>query len=101
MNIPLEDLHEFVRLAVDAGIQTYISHTEPTADRIKQSDAKRYISRQGFQPVMLKKWVQARLITPVKLGEAQNSAVWYSLADIKKVISSLELKRICNDNNII
>lgn len=98
MNIKLEELHDFVSLAVDAGIQSYLSKIEPNSDRIKQADAKRYISRYGFQPVMLQKWVNARMLTPIKSGEKQNSAVWYSLADIKKVICSINLKRINNEN---
>ncbi len=98
MNVRLEDLLQFVTQAVDAGVQNYIKDIEPSQDRIKQSDAKRYIAKRGFQPVMLSKWVSARLLTPVKVGEAQNSAVWYSLADIKKVICSVQLKQMCNND---
>lgn len=94
MNIALEDLHEFVSFAVDAGIQGYLKRTEPATDRIKQSDAKRYLARCGFQPAMLHKWVSAKLLSPEKVGEKQNSAVWYSLADIKKVICAIKLKQI-------
>ena len=100
MNVSMQDLLQFVTTAVDAGIQNYLKNTQPSQDRIKQSDAKRYIAKLGFQPVMLRKWVDARLLTPVKLGEAQNAAVWYSLAEIKKVISTIQLKRLCNDENL-
>ena len=96
MNIELKDLLAFVTLAVDAGVQSYIRSVEPSSDRINQADAKKYIARLGFQPVMLRKWVDARLLTPIKSGERQNAAVWYSLADIKKVISSTTLKQMCN-----
>lgn len=98
MNISLDSLHDFVAQAVDAGIQGYLRKLEPKSDRIKQADAKRYIKRYGFQPSMLRKWVAARLLTPIKVGEKQNSAVWYSLADIKKVICAVNLKRINNEN---
>lgn len=96
MNIALEDLHEFVAFAVDAGIQGYIKRIEPAADRIKQADAKRYIARYGYKPATLRKWVDAKLIAPDKTGDKPNSAVWYSLADIKKVIASICLKQINN-----
>ena len=99
MNITLQDLMEIVSKAVDAGVQSYIKSTEPSQDRIKQSDAKHYIAKLGFQPVMLSKWADAHLLTPVKVGEAQNSAVWYSLAEIKSVIASIQLKKICNEDN--
>lgn len=98
MNIAISDLLGFVTQAVDAGVQQYIKTVEPAADRIKQADAKRYLSKLGFQPALLAKWVNARLITPVKSGDTQNSAVWYSLTDIKKLIASIRLKQICNDN---
>lgn len=98
MEVSLDILYEFVSQAVDAGIQSYLRKIEPASDKIKQSDAKRYIARYGFQPVMLRKWVDAKLLTPVKMGEKQNSAVWYSLADIKKVICTINLKRINSDN---
>lgn len=89
---------QFVSTAVDAGVQAYIKSVEPSQDRIKQADAKRYIAKLGFQPVMLIKWADAHLLTPVKVGEAQNSAVWYSLAEIKNVITSIQLKKICNED---
>ena len=98
MNISLQDLMQFVSKAVDAGVQAYIKSVEPSQDRIKQADAKRYIAKLGFQPVMLSKWADAHLLTPVKVGEAQNSAVWYSLAEIKNVITSIQLKKICNED---
>ena len=89
---------QFVSTAVDAGVQAYIKSVEPSQDRIKQADAKRYIAKLGFQPVMLSKWADAHLLTPIKVGEAQNSAVWYSLAEIKNVITSIQLKKICNED---
>ena len=98
MNISLQALMQFVSTAVDAGVQAYIKSVEPSQDRIKQADAKRYIAKLGFQPVMLSKWADAHLLTPVKVGEAQNSAVWYSLAEIKNVITSIQLKKICNED---
>ena len=91
MDIELKDLLAFVTQAVDAGVQSYIKSVEPSSDRIRQADAK-----MGYLPVMLRKWSDAHLLTPVKVGEAQNASVFYSLAEIKNVISSLRLKAITN-----
>ena len=96
MNIELKDLLAFVTQAVDAGVQSYIRSVEPSSDCINQADAKKYIARLGFQPVMLRKWSDAHLLTPTKLGERQNAPVIYSLAEIKAVISSVRLKSLCN-----
>ena len=97
MDIEMKDLLEFGTQAVDAGVQSYLRSVEPSADRVNQADAKRYIARLGYQPVMLRKWSDARLLTPVKVGERQNAPVYYSLAEIKKLISSLKLKSITNE----
>ena len=94
MNIELKDLLGLISEAVDAGVQKYVKSIDPAADYIKQSEAKRYISRLGYKPAMLQRWTDARLLTPVKTGDAQNSSVLYSLSDIKAVMSSLRLHGI-------
>ena len=94
MQIELKDLLSLISEAVDAGVQKYVKSIDPAADYIKQSEAKRYISRLGYKPAMLQRWTDARLLTPVKTGDAQNSSVLYSLSDIKAVISSLRLHGI-------
>lgn len=96
MNIEMKELLDFVSLAVDAGVQSYIKSIEPDHDHIKQGEAKRYIARLGYKPAMLQRWVNARLLTPVKTGNAQNAVVLYSLSDIKTLISTLHLKGITN-----
>lgn len=96
MNIELKDLLKFVSTAVDAGVQSYVRSCEPAADYIKQGEAKRYIQKLGFKPVMLQRWVDGGLLTPVKTGDAQNSARIYSLAEIKSLISSIRLKDCTN-----
>lgn len=88
----MKDLLAFVSEAVDAGVQRYMKSCDPQTDLIKQAEAKRYIRRLGYRPVMLQRWVDARLLTPVKTGDAQNAAVMYSLSDIKTLVSSLRLK---------
>ena len=95
--IKLNELQELITLAVDAGVQEYIRSTEPGSDLIKQGEARRYISGRGFRPVMLRKWTEEGLLIASK-GESRNSAIWYSLSEIKKLICTLKLKEICNNN---
>ena len=64
--------------------------SEPKSDMLKQADAKRYLSKLGYQPVMLRKWAEQHLITPVKTGNAQNAPVMYSLVEIKQLIFSIQ-----------
>lgn len=92
----MKDLLDFVTSAVDAGVQSYIKSIEPSRDYIKQEEAKRYISRIGYKSTLLQRWVNANMLTPIKTGDAQSAAVLYSLSDIKKLISTLRLKKITN-----
>lgn len=99
INISLHDLLGLVSTAVAAGVQDYIKGIDPEQDRIKQTEARRYLKTRGFKPVMLRKWTDAGLLHPVKTGETQNCATIYSLAEIKKAISTVRLKAICNLND--
>ena len=99
MDIELKDLLALVTEAVDAGVQSYVRSIDPQSDYVKQGEAKRYLQRMGFRPAMLQRWVDARLLTPVKTGDAQNATVMYSMADIKALISSIRLKGIANKSD--
>ena len=90
MKISLNQLRNIISASADIGVQRYIKTMEPESDRIKQEEAKRYLEKMGYQPVMLKKWRKDNLLVPVKMGVSRNSAVWYSLTDIKELIFSLQ-----------
>jgi len=90
MKISLNQLRNIISASADIGVQRYIKTMEPESDRIKQEEAKRYLEKMGYQPVMLKKWRRDNLLVPVKMGDSRNSAVWYSLTDIKELIFSLQ-----------
>lgn len=96
MNIELKDLLSLVTDAVDAGVQKYVRSCDPSADYIKQGEAKRYLQKLGFKAAMLQRWVDGGLLTPVKTSDAQNASVLYSMADIKALISSIRLKGMTN-----
>ena len=90
MKISLNQLRNIISASADIGVQRYIKTMEPESDRIKQEETKRYLEKMGYQPVMLKKWCRDNLLVPVKMGDSRNSAVWYSLTDIKELIFSLQ-----------
>lgn len=99
LEIRIDDLMAFVTDAVDAGVQAYIRETEPQSDSLNKAAAKKYVKKLGFAPYEIDKWVQEGLLHPVKAGDAQNSALRFSLAEIKKVISTLKLKKLINTQN--
>ncbi|MBQ4196550.1 MAG: hypothetical protein II659_01715 [Bacteroidales bacterium] len=86
----MNQLRNIISASADIGVQRYIKTMEPESDRIKQEEAKRYLEKMGYQPIMLKKWRKDNLLVPVKMGDARNSAVWYSLTDIKELIFTLQ-----------
>ena len=90
MEISLSDLKRIITTAAEIGVENYMKVRDPESDMMKQADAKRYLSKLGIQPVMLHKWADQKLLTPVKTGDAQNSPVMSSLAEIKQVIFSLQ-----------
>jgi hypothetical protein len=90
MEISLADLRKIITSAVEVGVENYMKAREPETDMLKQADAKRYLSKVGIQPVMLKKWVDCSLLTPVKTGSSQNAPVMYSLAEIKELIFTMQ-----------
>ena len=90
MEISLSGFKRIITTAAELGVENYMKAREPESDMMKQADAKRYLSKLGIQPVMLRKWADQKLITPVKTGDAQNAPVMYSLVEIKQLIFSLQ-----------
>lgn len=94
MNISLEQLMSYTTQAVEAGIHGYIQNLNPRKDKIKQSDAKRLLESKGISQTKLKEWVDLQLLNPQKTSSSRNAAVWYSIAEIEKVICSVQLKKM-------
>ena len=83
MEITLNQLRNIISASADIGVQRYIKTRDPEDDRIKQEDAKRYLEKMGYQPIMLKRWRKDNLLVPVKMGDSRNSAVWYSIFSLQ------------------
>lgn len=70
MEITLNQLRNIISASADIGVQRYIKTRDPEDDRIKQEDAKRYLEKMGYQPIMLKRWRKDNLLVPVKMGDS-------------------------------
>lgn len=97
ININMQDLTWLISHAVDAGVQEYMKGVDPSLDKVKKSQAERFLESRGYKKVMLSKWTEAGLLHPVKSGETQNCALYFSLAEIKKTICIVKAKEICNN----
>ena len=94
INVDLLQIMDIIKSAVDAGIQEYKRSVEPDIDYVTQSEAQRYLRRLGYRPSILFKWKSENLLTPVKTGDSKNSSVLYSLAEIKKLVCSIQIKNL-------
>lgn len=90
----LLQIMDIIKSAVDAGIQEYKRSVEPDIDYVTQSEAQRYLRRLGYRPSILFKWKSENLLTPVKTGDSKNSSVLYSMAEIKKLVCSIQIKNL-------
>lgn len=90
----IQKLNEYTRLAVDAGIQSYMQRINPSTDKINQSDAQRFLFYRGFRPAILTRWVREGLIKSRKTGDKKNARVYYSLSEIKNLILTLKSKEL-------
>ena len=100
LQLTLQELSAYTSRAVEAGISAYKASLRPADEMVKQSEAKRFIAQKGLRPAMLKKWVDAGLITPRKTGEKQNATVLYSLSEIENLLASCNLKNLCNEQGV-
>jgi len=96
MDITINDLREIISSSADLGVQHYIKYIKPENDRVNQSEAQRYIESLGYRQNTLRKWVDASLLTPVKLSTTRTGRVYYSMAEIKDLIFSLRTHDIVN-----
>lgn len=94
INVDLLQIMDIIKSAVDAGIQEYKRSVEPDIDYVTQSEAQRYLRRLGYRPSILFKWKSENLLTPVKTGDSKNSSVLYSMAEIKKLVCSIQIKNL-------
>jgi len=91
MNISIGDFLEIISFSTDLAVQRHIKSKTPEDDRVNQLVAQRYIEAQGYSQKMLKKWVKASILTPVKLSNTRKERVYYSMAEIKNLIYSLRV----------
>lgn len=90
----IKKLHEYTRLAVDAGIQSYMQGVNPGTDKVNQSEAQRFLFYRGFRPAILARWVREGLIKGRKNGKGKNARVYYSLSEIKNLLVTLKSKEL-------
>ena len=86
----LESLKEFMHTCVEIGYIRGQVAMLPSSDKIRKKDAENLLVRNGFQKVLLQRWVGQGLIDENK-GD-KNSPIWYSLTQIMEMIVTIKYK---------
>lgn len=97
VTIKLQTLMELCASAVDAGVQEYRRSIEPEQDYVKRSEIKRYVSRMGFKPCIIDRWIADGLLKQ-RQDSGKNTSCLFSFADTKKLLMSVRLKNVMNEN---
>ena len=97
VTIGLQTLMELCASAVDAGVQEYRRSIEPEQDAVKRSELKRYVIRMGFKPCIVDRWIADGLLKQ-RQDNGKNTSCLFSFADTKKLLMSVRLKNVLNEN---
>ena len=85
MNI--HDMEELMTRVSVASVARYERTRDPLDDRMKRSEAKKYVSRRGFKTSVLDEWERRGFLHTERRSDKANGAIWYSKADIERVIA--------------
>lgn len=84
-------LRELMHSCVELGYIRGQVAMMPSSEWIRKIDAEALLVRNGFQKVMLKRWVSNGLVTE-RRGE-KNSPILYSLMQIMETIGAVKCKQ--------
>lgn len=91
------DMEKVLEHAMAYAVQDTLRSSTLEEDLIRQAQARRYLRRLGKKASLLERWTKEGLLHPVKRGEARNSPKLFSLSEIKKVMTMLQLSRLRHD----
>lgn len=98
INLSVQQLEDIIAHAVDLGMQMHEADLDPLSDKLTKSQARKYIVRRGYTPSTLQHWEDEGLLQGELSGFSHSSPVYYSLADIKKLICAIKVKKAILDN---
>lgn len=98
LHLTVKQLQDIISQAVSQGLQMYEKSLDPLSDRLTKAEARKYIVRMGYSVALMKRWEDKGLLRGTKSGDSYNSPVYYSLSDIKGLISAVKAKEILLEN---
>lgn len=89
----IENLKSLVSSAFTAGYNAAQVGCGVRTDKIRRKTAEGILFSRGLKAVMLDRWIADGLLKEYK-GQSKNSPRWYSLNELNKILTSIELKKI-------
>ena len=89
----IRTIKELVSNAFSAGFNAAQIECGLRSDKLRRKEARRFLAMRGVCEVTLDKWIASGLIEEHK-GDSINSPRWYSLNEINKVLTSLQIKEL-------
>ena len=86
-------IKDIVNASVVLGMITYRNMIKPADDKVKQREAKRYLTQLGYKGALLDKWVANGLLKRHKEGDG-NTAVYYSITEIQKLLLTMKITEL-------
>lgn len=97
--VNLEDVKNLMARCVEIGFVKGQTAMSPQSDRIRRAEAQRLLASNGYQKVILRRWVSAGLVDEHK-GE-RNSPIWYSRLQLVSVMGTMDCKDFLDKSKII
>lgn len=88
-----DQISAFIADSIQIGYMTAVKAYEPTADELKQSDLKKWCQATFTDYKKLRRLIKAEIIKPHRKGDAKNSPLFFSKAEIKQAIITNRLSQ--------
>lgn len=96
--VELEDVKNLMARCVEIGFIKGQTAMSPQTDRIRKTEAHRLLVSNGYQKVVLQRWVSAGLVDEHK-GE-RNSPIWYSRLQLVSLMGTMDCKNFLDKSKI-
>ena len=96
--VRIEDVGNLMARCVEIGYIKGQAAMSPLTDRIRKAEAQRLLASNGYQKVMLQRWVSAGLVDEHK-GE-RNSPIWCSRLQLVSVMGTMDCKEFLEKSKI-
>lgn len=92
--IEANDLFALIADYTQVGFMQAVKAYEPPQDRIRQTEAKRWLKLNLMDEKTFKKLCYAEKIKPFRIGTGRNSPLYYSKKEIMQAMATAKVSRL-------